>query len=225
AGARHHRSAFAGDGPCLRAAGAGAGAGGPLVHSGGIQRDRAADRARGAGRDLGHPFEPGAAAPAGPALSRGLEGRAGRCIEFCRTHITWRYCAPAAAAPNRPQTVERRGLARQWPARDARTAAGLRRLAGPACFCLLAKPHRSDRMSKGQRKIGLAVAQMGPVHLADTRRTVVARLVEMLREAHGRGAELVVFPELALTTFFPRYWMSDAEAQARFFEAQMPNPE
>src|SRR3546814_1793498 len=80
-------------------------------------------------------------------------------------------------------------------------------------------------MSKGQRTMGLAVAQMGPVHLADTRKAVVARLVEMLREAHGRGAELVVFPELALTTFFPRYWMSDDEAQARFFEAQMPNAE
>jgi len=80
-------------------------------------------------------------------------------------------------------------------------------------------------MTKGQRKIGLAVAQMGPVHLADTRKAVVARLVEMLREAHARGAELVVFPELALTTFFPRYWMSDEEAQARFFEAHMPNAE
>src|SRR5690606_41827005 len=80
-------------------------------------------------------------------------------------------------------------------------------------------------MSKGQRKIGLAVAQMGPVHLADTRRAVVARLVEMLREAHARGAELVVFPELALTTVFPRYWMSVVEAQARFFEAYMPNAE
>ncbi|OZI64213.1 N-carbamoyl-D-amino-acid hydrolase [Bordetella genomosp. 1] len=76
---------------------------------------------------------------------------------------------------------------------------------------------------KGKRRIGLAVAQMGPVHLADPRERVVKRLVEMLREAHGRGAELVVFPELALTTFFPRYWMSDEEAQARFFEPTMPN--
>ena len=75
---------------------------------------------------------------------------------------------------------------------------------------------------KNKRAIGLAVAQMGPVHLADTRESVVARLVDMLRQAHARGAELVVFPELALTTFFPRYWMSEAEAQERFFERQMP---
>jgi predicted amidohydrolase len=77
-------------------------------------------------------------------------------------------------------------------------------------------------MRKSQ-KLGLAVAQLGPVHLADDRRSVVRRLVEMLREASGRGAQLVVFPELALTTFFPRYWMSEAEAVERFFERSMPN--
>jgi predicted amidohydrolase len=77
-------------------------------------------------------------------------------------------------------------------------------------------------MSKS-RKLGLAVAQMGPVHLADDRRSVVVRLVSMLREAKGRGARLVVFPELALTTFFPRYWMSEDEAIERFFERAMPN--
>lgn len=76
-------------------------------------------------------------------------------------------------------------------------------------------------MSKN--KIGLAVAQMGPVHLADSRAAVVKRLLEMMREAKERQADLVVFPELALTTFFPRYWMSQEEAEARFFEAQMPN--
>ncbi len=62
------------------------------------------------------------------------------------------------------------------------------------------------------RKLGLAVAQMGPVNLADDRAAVVTRLVAMLREAKSRNAELVVFPELALTTFFPRYWMTEEEA-------------
>lgn len=82
-------------------------------------------------------------------------------------------------------------------------------------------------MSKtsNSRKMGLAVAQMGPVHLADSRAAVVKRLVEMMREAASRGADFVVFPELALTTFFPRYWMEDAEAVERFFEKTMPNAE
>ena len=78
-------------------------------------------------------------------------------------------------------------------------------------------------MSKN--KMGIAVAQMGAVNLSDSRVAVIKRLVEMMREAKGRGSDFVVFPELALTTFFPRYWMSEEEAQARFFEAQMPNPQ
>jgi predicted amidohydrolase len=74
-----------------------------------------------------------------------------------------------------------------------------------------------------KRTLGLAVAQMGPVHLFDTRTVVVRRMIEMMREAKSRGAEMVVFPELALTTFFPRYWMDESEADERFFEKTMPN--
>jgi len=74
-----------------------------------------------------------------------------------------------------------------------------------------------------KRTLGLAVAQMGPVHLSDTRAAVIRRLVEMMGEAKSRGAEMVVFPELALTTFFPRYWMDESEADERFFEKTMPN--
>ena len=73
-------------------------------------------------------------------------------------------------------------------------------------------------------RFGLAVAQLGPIHLNDSRESAVARLMEMMREAAARGAKLVVFPELALTTFFPRYWMSEEEAEARFFEPTMPSP-
>jgi predicted amidohydrolase len=75
------------------------------------------------------------------------------------------------------------------------------------------------------RKLRAAVAQMGPVHLADDRRSVVRRLLEMLREAHAGGARFVVFPELALTTFFPRYWMTDQAQIDRYFEREMPGPE
>jgi predicted amidohydrolase len=78
-------------------------------------------------------------------------------------------------------------------------------------------------MSSARRSIGIAVAQLGPIHLRDKREQVVDRLIVMLREAHARGAEFVVFPELALTTFFPRYWMDEAEATEKFFERSMPN--
>lgn len=77
----------------------------------------------------------------------------------------------------------------------------------------------------GSRSFGLAVAQMGAVHLADNRIAVVARLVKMMKEAKSRNAQFVVFPELALTTFFPRYWMEESEARARFFEHELPSVE
>ncbi len=74
-----------------------------------------------------------------------------------------------------------------------------------------------------KRSFPMAVAQLGPIHLADTRAAVVKRLVGMLREAHARSAKFVVFPELALTTFFPRYWMTDQSEIDRFYERSMPN--
>ncbi len=74
------------------------------------------------------------------------------------------------------------------------------------------------------RKLHLAVAQMGPVQRSDSRQRVVARLLDMLREAHGRGATWVTFPELALTTFFPRWSMEDPAEVHAFFETEMPGP-
>lgn len=76
-----------------------------------------------------------------------------------------------------------------------------------------------------KRRFNLAVAQMGPNHLDDNRTTIVQRLVAFLKEAKKRNARFVVFPELALTTFFPRYWMAEEEAQERFFERSLPGPE
>ena len=75
------------------------------------------------------------------------------------------------------------------------------------------------------RKLKCAVAQLGPINLADDRRSVVRRLLEMLREAHASGARFVCFPELALTTFFPRYWMTDQAQIDAYFEREMPGPE
>jgi N-carbamoyl-D-amino-acid hydrolase len=72
------------------------------------------------------------------------------------------------------------------------------------------------------RPLTIAAAQMGPVGRADTRAQVVERLLAMLRESAGRGAELVVFPELALTSFFPRWGLSDEELLT-FFERDMPS--
>ncbi|MGH8669097.1 MAG: N-carbamoyl-D-amino-acid hydrolase [Burkholderiales bacterium] len=76
------------------------------------------------------------------------------------------------------------------------------------------------------RHLKIAAAQLGPLHKADSRSDATKRLVALLREAHGMGAKFVVFPELAFTTFFPRWWMEDqAEVDSRFFEKSIPSKE
>ena len=73
------------------------------------------------------------------------------------------------------------------------------------------------------RKLTVAAAQMGPVEREEGRSPVVDRLLEMMREAHSRGADLVVYPELALTTFFPRWLIEDEEELDSFYEHEMPS--
>jgi len=74
------------------------------------------------------------------------------------------------------------------------------------------------------RILTVAAAQMGPIARDEPRQSTVARLSAMMREARARGADLVVFPELALTTFFPRWFFEDQAEIDSFFERAMPNP-
>ena len=75
------------------------------------------------------------------------------------------------------------------------------------------------------RIVTVAGAQLGPIELEHTRGEVVERLMALLRDAASKGADLVVFPELALTTFFPRWWFDTQDEIDVFFERSMPGPE
>jgi predicted amidohydrolase len=75
------------------------------------------------------------------------------------------------------------------------------------------------------RVLTLGAAQLGPIARSESRADVVKRLLALLAQAQARGCELVVFPELALTTFFPRWWMEDQAEIDAFFEREMPGPE
>jgi len=75
------------------------------------------------------------------------------------------------------------------------------------------------------RIITVGAAQLGPIQRADGRARVVARMLALLRQAAEHKCNLVVFPELALTTFFPRWWMTDQEEIDSFFEREMPSNE
>ena len=74
------------------------------------------------------------------------------------------------------------------------------------------------------RIVTVGAAQLGPIRRSEPRQSVVARMLVLLRQAHARGCLLVVFPELALTTFFPRWLIADAAELDSFFERAMPNP-
>lgn len=69
----------------------------------------------------------------------------------------------------------------------------------------------------------IAGAQLGAIQKADSRDKVVARMIELLNEAAAKGADMVVYPELALTTFFPRWYMPDQAEVDTWFEREMPN--
>jgi predicted amidohydrolase len=73
------------------------------------------------------------------------------------------------------------------------------------------------------RSITIAAAQMGPIQKEDSRQAVVDRMCGLLRDADGQGAQFVVFPELALTTFFPRWYYEDRMEADQWFEYEMPS--
>src|SRR5262249_38819555 len=75
------------------------------------------------------------------------------------------------------------------------------------------------------RVVTVGAAQLGPIARADTRTRVVERLLGLLHRARRHGCDLVVFPELALTTFFPRRYFERPEEIDAFFEREMPGPD
>jgi predicted amidohydrolase len=70
----------------------------------------------------------------------------------------------------------------------------------------------------------VAAAQLGPISVSESREQVVVRLVAMMEEAKQAGAALIVYPEAALTAFFPHWWIDDDDELDSYFETAMPNP-
>lgn len=72
------------------------------------------------------------------------------------------------------------------------------------------------------RVIRVAAAQMGGNQSTDSRQSILGRMIGLLEKAAQQGATLVVFPELAFTTFFPRMLL-DGSVLAEYFEAHIPS--
>jgi len=77
------------------------------------------------------------------------------------------------------------------------------------------------------RWLRIGAGQLGPIGRHESRESVVDRLLVLLREAASAGVELLVYPELALTTFFPRWYVEgedDLDLDS-FYETEMPGPD
>jgi len=80
-------------------------------------------------------------------------------------------------------------------------------------------------MDSLSRTVVVGAAQLGPIQKHHSRAEVVQRLISQLREAKLRDCDLVVFPELALTTFFPRWFVEDITETDHWYESSMPSSE
>jgi predicted amidohydrolase len=82
------------------------------------------------------------------------------------------------------------------------------------------------------RTIHVGAAQLGPIGRGDSRAAVVERLLDLFRCGAAAGCDLVVFPELALTTFFPRWFLDEGGDEIAgdtteldgYYETRMPGP-
>jgi predicted amidohydrolase len=73
------------------------------------------------------------------------------------------------------------------------------------------------------RLITVGAAQLGPIQKDDSRESAVRRMIDLLRQASSNKCNLVVFPELALTTFFPRWFVDDIKTADHWYETEMPS--
>jgi len=65
---------------------------------------------------------------------------------------------------------------------------------------------------------------MGPVQRHTSRAEAVQRLVHLLARAASAGANLAVFPEMAMTTFFPRWDLSEPSEIDGYCDDSLPGP-
>src|SRR2546427_4026063 len=69
------------------------------------------------------------------------------------------------------------------------------------------------------RIVSIAAGQLGPNQESSSREEIVERMLALLDQAKAQGVELVAYPEMALTTYFPKKIRKDFD---QFFETEVP---
>lgn len=73
-------------------------------------------------------------------------------------------------------------------------------------------------------ELTIAVVQVGGINKSDKKEDTVLRLIDLMEKAAKRGAELVVFPELTLSSaFFFGEWIEEISDIDQYLESSMPN--
>ncbi|HEU4366795.1 MAG TPA: nitrilase-related carbon-nitrogen hydrolase [Methylomirabilota bacterium] len=69
------------------------------------------------------------------------------------------------------------------------------------------------------RHVKVAAAQLGPINEGTSRDEVVERMLVLLEQAVAEHVEIIAYPEMALTTYFPKRIRDDYD---QFFETEVP---
>src|SRR5262245_51183257 len=69
------------------------------------------------------------------------------------------------------------------------------------------------------REVKVAAAQLGPINEGTSRDEVVERMLALVERAIAERVELIAYPEMALTTYFPKKIRDDYD---QFFENEVP---
>src|SRR5499427_2654553 len=78
---------------------------------------------------------------------------------------------------------------------------------------------RRTRRTAMPRHIKVAAAQMGPNQDGTPREAIVERMLGLLEQAIRDDVEILAYPEMALTTYFPKRIRTDFD---QFFESEVP---
>src|SRR5438309_6432845 len=81
------------------------------------------------------------------------------------------------------------------------------------------KPVRKGKMRAMARYVTVAAAQLGAINEGTSREEMVDRMLTLLEQAIREGVQILAYPELALTPYFPKRIRDDYD---QFFETEVP---
>ncbi|KIW18112.1 hypothetical protein PV08_02400 [Exophiala spinifera] len=80
--------------------------------------------------------------------------------------------------------------------------------------------NEAGHTAESTRKVIVAGAQLGPINVDTPRSEGIQRMLKLMDDAHKANAKLIVYPEIAPVTFFPRHILEGEELE-KYFEQEV----